>query len=114
MQDSYMWRVKGATLSDKNAKKEYGLTKEQLYQALQEGKLQYRKGNMHGNPWYRLLRHEVEDLTREIFGADYLEDQKKRIELAQVSKELRSITKKKKELEERKAEIMSLLDNKEG
>ena len=28
------------------------------------GQLQYRPAAMHGNPWLRLLRREVEDLAR--------------------------------------------------
>lgn len=105
-----MWTVKGATLSDKNAMKEYGLTKEQIFNAMREGKLQYKEGNMHGNPWFRLLRHEVEELVNELFSEDYLEEKKLRTELASVKKELRSIAKRKKELEKRAAQLTEELE----
>lgn len=106
---SELWTQKGATLSDKNARKEYGLTNEHILQAIRDGRLQYREGSMHGNPWFRLLRHEVEELAVEVFGEDYLEKQKQRSELAQVSKEIRSLNRKKKELEARQTELKSLL-----
>jgi hypothetical protein len=50
------WGRKGATLSDKTARLQYGLTQEEIYTAIDAGKLQYRPAAMHGNPWLRLLR----------------------------------------------------------
>ncbi len=52
------WSRKGATLSDKTARKEFGLTQEEIVAAIDAGQLQYRVGNIHGNPWLRLLRRE--------------------------------------------------------
>ena len=56
------WSRKGATLSDKTARKEFGLTQDEIVAAIDAGQLQYRVGVIHGNPWLRLLRREVEDL----------------------------------------------------
>ncbi|MBC8186247.1 hypothetical protein H8E88_34625 [candidate division KSB1 bacterium] len=36
------WVKKGGTLSDKSAKKEFGLTKEEIIEAIRNGKLQHR------------------------------------------------------------------------
>jgi hypothetical protein len=47
------WGRKGATLSDKTARSEYGLTQEEIYAAIEAGKLEYRPAAMHGNPWLR-------------------------------------------------------------
>ena len=58
------WGRKSATLSEKTARSQYGLTQEEIYAAIDAGKLQYRPAAMHGNPWLRLLRREVEDLVR--------------------------------------------------
>ena len=66
------WGRKGATLSDKTARSEYGLTQEEIFAAIDAGKLQYRPAAMHGNPWLRLLRHEVEDLVTARRGEQYL------------------------------------------
>ena len=54
------WQRKGATLSDKTARQEFGLTQDEIYDA---GTLQYRQAHGHGNPWLRLLRREVEALA---------------------------------------------------
>jgi hypothetical protein len=44
------WSRKGATLSDKSARKEFGLTQEAIVAAIDAGQLQYRVGVIHGNP----------------------------------------------------------------
>jgi len=36
------WQRKGATLSDKTARKEYGLTQDEIVRAIRARKLQYR------------------------------------------------------------------------
>ena len=72
------WARKGATLSDKTARSEYGLTQDEIYAAIDAGKLQYRPTTIHGNPWLRLLRREVEDLTQTLHG--YLRERQARTE----------------------------------
>ena len=47
--------AKGAMLSDKTARQEFGLTQDEIYDAIDAGTLQYRQAYMHGNPWLRLL-----------------------------------------------------------
>jgi hypothetical protein len=46
---------------------------------------------MHGNPWLRLLRREVEDLARTLHGEPYLREQQARTELARINRELRQL-----------------------
>src|SRR5262249_59347293 len=84
------WGRKGATLSDKTARQQYGLTQDEIYTAIDAGKLQYRPAAMHGNPWLRLLRREVEDLARTLHGEPYLREQQARTELARINRELNS------------------------
>ena len=67
-EDNSRWSRKGATFSDKSARQEFGLTQQEIIAAIRAGKLQFRGSNMHGNPWFRLLRHEVEALVREKSG----------------------------------------------
>jgi len=43
------WRRKGATLSDKTARKEFGLTQDEIEAAIDAGQLQYRVGVVHGS-----------------------------------------------------------------
>ena len=104
-----MWSQKGATLSDKSARKEYGLTQQEIIAAIRAGKLQFRESNMHGNPWYRLLRQEVESLVQGTNGQNHLLKKKLQKELADLNSEVRKITTRLKAIERRKAELMKEL-----
>ena len=110
MNDDSMWSQKGATLSDKSARKEYGLTQQEIIAAIRAGKLQFRESNMHGNPWYRLLRQEVESLVQSTNGQNHLLKKKLQKELADLNSEARKITTRLKAIERRKAELMKELD----
>ena len=110
MKEDLIWAQKGATLSDKSAREEYGLTQEQLIAAMRSQKLQFRVGSMHGNPWYRLLRKEVEALLAEQSGPDHLHQQKLRKELADLIKEAKKLTARLKVVDRRKTELMSELE----
>ena len=54
------WQRKGATLSDKTAREEFELTQDDIVEAIGAGRLQYRINSTNGNPWFRLVRREVE------------------------------------------------------
>ena len=86
-----IWSRRGATLSDKSARQEFSLTQQEIIAAIRAGKLQFRENNMHGNPWFRLLRHEVEALVREKSGKDHLHKKKLQKELADINKETRKL-----------------------
>lgn len=79
------WQRKGTTLSDKSARQEFGLTQDEIYDAIDAGTLQYRQAYMHGNPWLRLLRREVEALARARHGDRYVSEQQARAELTRVN-----------------------------
>ena len=100
------WTQQGATLSDKSARKEFGLTQEKIIDAIKCGKLQYRQNHIHGNPYFRLLRTEVESLAKELFGEDHLKNKKLKNELSQVNKEIRRLKKQIKTFEKRKAGLL--------
>ena len=85
------WGTKGATLSDKTACKEFGLSHKEIVEAVNAGRLQYRVGSMHGNPWLRLPRSEVEELVRSKHGERGLEDRKVSAELAHVDREMKRL-----------------------
>jgi hypothetical protein len=103
------WGRKGATLSDKTARQEYGLTQDEIFAAIDAGKLQYRPTAMHGNPWLRLLRREVEDLVSARRGERYLREQQARTELKRVNRELKQLRTQLTALEERRAALLSEL-----
>ena len=104
-----IWSQKGASLSDKSARQEFGLTQEEIVAAIRAGKLQFRQSNMHGNPWFRLLRHEVEALVTDKGGQDHLHKKKLQKELADLNKEARKLKTRLKVIERRRGELMEEL-----
>ncbi len=103
------WARKGTTLSDKTARAEFGLTQDEIFAAIDAGKLQYRPAAMRGNPWLRLLRREVEDLVSTRHGERYLREQQTRAELKRVNRELKKIRAQLTALEEKRATLLSEL-----
>jgi hypothetical protein len=103
------WARKGATLSDKTARSEYGLTQDEIFAAIDAGKFQYRPAAMHGNPWLRLLRSEVEDLAKTLHGERHLLEQQARTELAQINRELKQLRARLTTLDERRSVLLSEL-----
>jgi hypothetical protein len=103
------WQHKGATLSDKTARKEFGLTQDEIVEAIRAGKLQYREGSIYGNPWLRLLRREVEALVKTKHGHDYLKNQQAKTELARVTRELKRLKPQVVALEERESQLVAEL-----
>ena len=104
------WSRKGATLSDKSARKEFGLTQEEIIEAIRDQKLQYRTNNVFGNPYLRLLRREVEALVATKYGGDYVEKKKVRKELTQVNRELKALKAQMVSLEQKRGELLESLD----
>lgn len=101
------WQRNGATLSDKTARKEFGLTQDEIVRAIQAGKLQYREGSIYGNPWLRLLRREVEALVKKKRGEIYFKDCQAKTELAHINRELRRLRAQIARLEERKSKLIA-------
>lgn len=109
MYDDSEWTEQGATLSDKAAMQKYGLTRADVFGAMRAGKLQFREQSMHGNPWFRLLRREVEALVAEKRGDAALQTQKLNAEIAEIDRELRALKRQAAKLERRRAELTGML-----
>jgi len=62
---------------------------------------------MHGNPWLRLLRSEVEALARARHGDRYVSEQQAGAELTRANREIRRLRTELAELEERRAKLGS-------
>ena len=101
------WQSKGATLSDKTARAEFGLTQDEIYDAIDAGTLHYREAAMHGNPWLRLLRREVEALAKTNHGDRYVKERQDRAELARVNREMKRLRTELAALEERRSKLIS-------
>ena len=100
------WRQKGATLSDKTARKEFGLTQAEIKAAIDTGQLQYRVGVIHGNPWLRLLRREVEELMESTFNDRDHRQRRAKAELARVDRELKHLRAEVAAMEEQRARLL--------
>jgi len=102
------WGQAGATLSHKNACKEFGLTEAEVIAAMRAGRLQYRQNCAHGNPYFRLLRSEVESLVLEIRGGKGVQMQKINHQLQEIDTEIRSIKRRLASLERQKLELLEI------
>ena len=101
-----LWSKPGATLSHKNACKEFGLTEDEIIRAMKAGKLQYRQNYAHGNPYFRLLRVEVKSLSQDLQGEKGVKEQKLKHELKTINKEINSLKRKLGSLEKQKNKVI--------
>jgi len=99
------WSRKGATLSDVTARKEYGIDSDFIISGINAGKLEYREGAIHGNPYIRVLRGQLEAYIAEELGEDYLGSWQAKTELREITREIAQLRKRLDELEARRAQI---------
>ena len=99
------WNRKGATLSDVTAKKEYGVDRDFIVKGIREGKLEYREGSIWGNPYFRILRSQLEKYIVEEFGQNHFSNTKNLIELRKIKREIAVLKKRMSGLEVRRIEI---------
>ena len=99
------WNRKGATLSDVTARKEYGVSRDFIVKGIRAGKLEYREAAIHGNPYLRLLRSQLEPYIAEQLGADRLSSGKSQTELRKIKSEMAALNKRLAELQTRRTEI---------
>jgi predicted RNase H-like nuclease (RuvC/YqgF family) len=103
------WSRKGATLSDKTARKEFGLTQDEIIAAIDAGQLQYRVGVIHGNPWLRLLRRELEELMDNTYNDRDHRQRRARAEVARLDRELEKLRAEIDALEEHRTKLLAEL-----
>jgi hypothetical protein len=101
------WNQKGGSLSQVTAKKEYGVEWDFILKGIQSGKLEYKENSMHGNPYVRILRSQLERYIFEELGADYLTEKKKETEILKIDKEIKELRAKLKNLERLKEILQS-------
>ena len=107
MSDS-QWTKQGGTFSNKNACKEFGLSEKEIIDAMKADKIQYRQNYAHGNPYFRVLRKEVEILTKELHGNKALAEQEIKFKLEKVNREINSLKRKLSSLEKQKVELLKI------
>ena len=59
-----IWTIKGATLSDKSVKDEYGLTQDEIVLAINTGKFQYRINYIFENPQINKNLRTIKNQTK--------------------------------------------------
>ena len=79
----------------------------EIVDAVDAGKLHYRLNSTHGNPWFRLLRSEVEELVKAAHGDQHLRQVQARAELVGVNRELKRLRAQLAALEERRAALIA-------
>ncbi|MCI5143785.1 MAG: hypothetical protein D3909_19085 [Candidatus Electrothrix sp. ATG1] len=104
------WSQRGKTLSHKNACKEFGLTETEIINAIKVEKIQYKINYAHGNPYYKLLRKEVEALAVTLRGKSYFQKQELEYKVKKITREINNHKRKVKSLEKEKAALTKELD----
>ena len=99
------WSRKRATLSDVTARREYGVESDFIVKGINAGKLEYREGAVHGSPYIRVLRRQLEGYIAEELGDDYLRSWQDKTELREITGEMAQLRKRLGELEARRAQI---------
>lgn len=103
------WTQKNGTMSYKSARDEFRLTQEEIIQGIRSGNLQYRSNNMHGNPYFKLIRSEIEALITEKYGEEYVKTKLLEKEIKETNRALNSAKRSISALDKRKAELIELL-----
>ena len=106
-----LWTQSGETLSHNNACKEYGLEKDEIFNAIKLDKLQYKENYAHGNPYYKLLRKEVIALVIELRGDNFFKKQEIEFKIKKATKEINSCKRKINKKEKEKIMLLKKLDD---
>jgi len=104
------WNRKGATLSDKTARKEYKVDQEFIIKGIEAGKLECRYSSVWGSPFIKILRRQLEEYITTELGSEYLIRAKGKTELKKIKKEIAELEEKLSALQTRKAELERVLD----
>jgi hypothetical protein len=101
------WNRKGATLSDKTARKEYKVDQEFIIKGIETGKLECRYASVWGSPFIKVLRRQLEEYITSELGPEYLARATGKIELQKIKKEIAEIELQLIVLSTRKAELQT-------
>ena len=100
------WTRKGATLSEVTARREYGVDSDFIVKGINVGKLEYREGAIHGNPYIRVLRGPLEAyIAEEVSATIMCVGPQEKTELREIKREVAQLRKRLDELVARRAEI---------
>ena len=95
----------GSDSERRDSSQEYGVDSDFIVKGINVGKLEYREGAIHGNPYIRVLRGRLEAYIAEELGDDYLRRLREKAELREIKREVAQLRKRLDELVARRAEI---------
>src|SRR5260370_7459178 len=101
------WQRKGATLSDKTAREEFGLTQDEIYDAIDAGTLHYRQAAIPANPLLKLPPPQAQALARTSHGDRYVNERQDKAELARVNRAITRLPPELAPLEARRPKLSS-------
>ena len=101
------WNRKGASLSDKTARKEYKVDQEFIIKGIEAGKLEFRYSSVWGSPFIRILRSQLEEYITYELGPEYLAKARGKIDLQKIKKEIAEIEQELIVLSTRKEELLT-------
>jgi hypothetical protein len=99
------WNQKGASISDKTARREYKVDQEFIIKGIEAGKLEFRYSSVWGNPFIRILRRQLEEYITSELGSECLIKAKSKTELKKIKKEIVELEKKLSELQAKRTEL---------
>ena len=99
------WNRKGASLSDVTARKDYGVSQDFIVAGIKSGKLEYRQGAVWGNPYFRILRNQLEQYIATELGQEYLTSSKNQTALRRIKKEIADLKKRLDALQAQRTEL---------
>jgi hypothetical protein len=68
--------AQGRSLERRNGAKEYGVSREFILRGIQSGQLETREGSGWGNPYFKVLRSQIEAYIASELGSEYLSGKK--------------------------------------
>jgi hypothetical protein len=101
------WNRKGASLSDKTARKEYKVDQEFIIKGIESGKLEFRYACVWGSPFIKVLRRQLEEYITSELGPEYLARATGKIELQKIKKEIAEVEQQLNVLSTRKEELLT-------
>ena len=102
------WTAPGVTQSHKNAAKEFGLPEQEIIEAIRSGTLNYQIAYAHGNPYYKVVRAEVEALAVERYGLNFLHEYQLKKRQDDIDREIRKLKRRINALEKEKESLASI------
>ena len=92
-------------MSEGTAQNEYGVSREFILRGIRSGHLEVREGSGWGNPYFKILRSQIEAYIASELGTEYLSVKKCQSELRAINKKITELKRTLAALEARKVSV---------